>query len=140
MGSFFSLARPAHPHAEIRLRAGRGDIRASHGAQIDAEGNFDLIGFAGHAPQFLNDRCGCWQDFVQGLLKGFPGLLDLVFPASTDGATRFWFVDLDDDAAPLFQGKLYQVFHSSPPLLVEFSRCFLSMREGSSSATSYYNR
>jgi hypothetical protein len=26
---------------------------------------------------------------------------------------RFWFVDLDDDAAPLFQGKLYQAFHLS---------------------------
>jgi hypothetical protein len=44
---------------------------------------------------------------VQGILKGFPGLLNPVFSTSTDGTTRFRFVDLDDDATPYSRGKCF---------------------------------
>ena len=104
MGSFFGLSGPAHRHAEIRRCAGGGDKGAGHGAHIDAEGDFDLVGAAGQAAQFLEDRFGGRQDVVEGILKGFPGLLDGVFTASMDGAARLGFVDLDDDVAPFFQG------------------------------------
>ena len=53
VGGFLSLSRPAHPHPKFRLFAGGGDKGADHGSQIDAEGDFDLVGAAGHVPRAL---------------------------------------------------------------------------------------
>src|SRR6266496_5673624 len=134
---FLRVFPPTNLHAEIRRCTGRSNNCASHGTQIDAEGDFDLIGFACHIPHFLNDRFGCWQDFVRGILKGLPGLLNFVVTASTDGATCFWFLDLDDDAAPLFQGKFYKACHLSSVPRVFFTQ--LPMHENRKLLTLYYD-
>src|SRR5689334_1529477 len=105
---------PGHGDPEVRLDRGRSDERSGLGAQLHAEFDADLIGRVVGGPETGQQATGGGHNRGRGFFKCLIGPLRyaraVLSQAAHDRPGR-WLVDLDENAAALFQWEIDQALH-----------------------------